>query len=1012
MRLFYENDLEESIIQELANNGWDTNYHFEREFYNSAFDWEKIKEKIKEINHNLDEKLIKKAIFEIKKINGSHLEQNIIGFDFLIKGIKVFDEKIKRWINVKLFSNKIDQNHFGVIKQLNFVDQNNTQRIPDVVCFLNGLPIIVLELKSQIANERLYEAYKQNQSLKRQFPNLYRFNIFDFIANDLNFRYGSITADFKRYFSAGRWDKNNNENPVKKIFSKERILDFINTFSFFDNKNETKYLAGLHQLEAVKNTIKKIKEADHKGGVVWHTQGSGKSITMLFLAKAIIQKVDKKATIILITDRNSLDKQLFGRFNQASKYLHNKPVEIDSRKDLIKKLNDKKHFGIYFTTVQKFWSETGVLSNRKDIYILVDEAHRTQNNIEGNRILNKESEEFIIKYGFAKFMRDAFPNATLTGFTGTPLMKIDKSTIDIFGSYNHVYSMNESVRDKSTVPIYYESRKVDVHLNKVYLKEMDQIQKDYAKTLNIDDVISQQKMNTLLKSIQRNKVLEDPDVVRAKVKDILLHLKKRERVLNGKAMIVATSRKAAFEYKKQIINLAPERTKTTILVMTHNNKDSKEEEKMIVPNWKRDQVAFEFRKSNSIYKIAIVVNMWLTGFDVPDLDVMYIDKIIKYHNLMQAIARVNRVFKDKESGLIVDYLGIWKELSEALIQYQNKNIIEIDIIPKDIERAMTKLIDQINVMENNFVKNIKNFPNQNSKEQYIFIRNALNTILSFNKQKINEFILKSREIKRLTKICFTKIDKNLLVMSKGIQTINAWLTSNNTLDDEKLNLTIEKMKIAIEKAVDSKESDVEVKSTNINKDINEVAKLLEEEAEQIRKNNPQVAKKLLINSISARINYIKKFRPIFAKKASDELKELINRINEDEKLDELIEKLIYLAKKITNKQNINPEFNDPHLQAFFSILADDEYLKRNKNSEVLKRIAKELMETIETNITDQFYRSKKVQDKIAVKLKILLKTKYNYPPDELKGISGILIDQINHIIKINSGYFRKKKEIV
>ena len=1010
MNLVHEKDLEDSIIEELKNNGWDVNYDFERETFNHAFNWIKIKEKIKDINENIDDKIVEKAIFEIKKINGNSLEQNILGFNLLIKGIRIYDEKIKRTINVKLFSNKIEKNHFGVRRQLEFFDKNNNKRIPDIVCFLNGLPIIVSELKSQFSNERLYEAYKQNKSLKRQFPHLYTFNIFDFIGNDLNFKYGSITSNFEMYFNAGEWNKN--ENPIKKIFSKARILEFINTFSFFNNKNEIKYLAALHQQEAVRNTIKKIKEEDHKGGVVWHTQGSGKSVTMLFLTKAIIQEVNEKATIILITDRNSLDKQLFDRFSQASEYLHNKPIEVSSRKDLSKKLKNKKHFGIYFTTVQKFSSETRVLSNREDIFILVDEAHRTQNNIEGDRILNKRSEEFIMKYGFAKFMRDAFPRATLTGFTGTPLMKHDKSTTDIFGSFNHKYLMNDSVKDKSTVPIYYESRKVNIHLNKIHLKEMDKIQKDYAKTLDVDDVVAEQKMNTLLKSIQRNKILEDPDVVREKVRDILLHLEKIESLLNGKAMIIASSRKAAFEYYKQIIKLAPEREKSTILVMTHNNKDSKEDEKLIVPNYKRDEVANEFRKSNSIYKIAIVVNMWLTGFDVPDLSVMYIDKIIKYHNLMQAIARVNRVFKDKESGLIVDYLGIWKYLSEALIQYQDKNIAKVDIIPRDVERAKTKLIDHIDVMENYFVKNIKNFPTLNEKEQYIFIRNSLNKILGFDKEKINRFILKSREIRRLTKICFTKIDKNLLIISKAIQTINSWLTSNNTQDDEKLNLTIEKMKIALEKAVDSKESDVEVKSTNINKDINEVANLLEEEAEQIRKNNPLVAKKLLINSINTRIAYIKKFRPFFAKKASEKLKELLDKIIKDEKLDEFLSKLIYLAKELKDKQNINPEFDDPHLQAFFSILSDDEFLRRNKNSEVLKKIAQELMKTINDNITDQFYRSKKVQDKIALKLKSLLKRKYNYPPKELGGISGIIIDNINNIIRINSEYFRKKKEIV
>lgn len=1011
MRTLAEANFEDDVLETLSNNGWDIHYAFNRLNFNNAIDFKTLKEKIMTIN-NVTESNAEKALIEIKKISGSAVERNVLGTKFLIEGVKIFDDSVKRNINIKLVDIINSQNHYGVIRQLPMIDVNGKERYPDIVCFINGLPIIVMELKAPDANERLPEAFKQQDSLKRQFPSLYTFNVFDFLSNNIESKYGSITSPFKKYFNAGKWTQD--ENPISKICNKDIIWKFIHQYSFFNNDNTIKYIAALHQVEAVESTIIKMKEGDHKGGVVWHTQGSGKSITMLMLTKAILGTF-ATATTLVVTDRNSLDRQLFGNFSGCSDYLMSKPIEVDSRKDLIQKLNDKKHFGVYFTTVQKFSSETGSLSNRDDIFILIDEAHRSQNNIEGERKLNKETQEFIMTFGFAKFMRDAFPNAVLTGFTGTPLMG-DKMTTDIFGGYNHKYSMNDSVADGSTVPIFYESRKVEIKLHEDYLELMDQIQHTYAKTLDANDVQSEDKMKSLLKTVQAKKILEDPDVVEAKVKDILKHLSIRKNVLHGKAMIVASSRKSAFEYYKAIIDQEPERRKSTILVMTHNNKDEKHEEQMIVPKHQINEVAAEFRKPNSIYKIAIVVDMWLTGFDVPDLDVMYIDKVIKWHNLMQAIARVNRVYEDKEkvkeSGLVVDYLGIWKYLSDALAQYANGNNEAVDIIPEDIEKAREKLLDELEIINNNFIPGVKEFSKLDSKEQYTFIMNGLNIVLSFDKTKKNAFILKARALNRLMKIVFTSIDKGLSTAIKAIQVINSLLSTHNTQDDEELRITIDKITEAIESAVDAEKSDIFIRSTQINKDINKVAELLEEEASQLKENNPQVAKKLLEDAINGRIAELKKYRPIFSKKASDKLREILMKLEKDENINKVVEMLIVLSKEIKDKMLEDPEFSDPHLQAFFTILAEDEFLSHNQNSEVLKAIAEDLMTVIKENITDQFYINKKVKKIVGLELKKILKNKYNYPPDQLGGLSKILIDRINDTISFNSEYFVDKKEVV
>ncbi|MCP4336977.1 MAG: type I restriction endonuclease subunit R [Mycoplasma sp.] len=1005
-----EINFEDIVIESLEKLGYDTSYNFFREKLSQAVDFDLLKKQIIKIN-KISEELADKVILNIRKIHGDAIEQNIVGTSLLNNGVKVFDDKEQRTRTFKLLSDNKEENIFSAIRQFELIDSNGTKRFPDIVCFLNGLPIIIFELKAPDANERLEEAFKQNNSLKNQFPNVYSFNIFDILSNDLDTKFGSITSPFKKYFSLGMWSK---DNDFELILSKENILKYIKLYSFYNNDHTIKYIAAKHQYQAVENTITKMLQGNHKGGVVWHTQGSGKSVTMLFLTRAINLNFNS-ATTLVITDRNALDRQLFKLFADASEYLLSIPKGIESRKDLIEKLEDKKHYGVYFSTVQKFADSTGLLSNRDDIFILIDEAHRSQNNISGERVLNKKDKEFSMKFGFAKFMRDAFPKAILTGFTGTPLMG-DKTTTDIFGGYNHKYSMNDSVKDGSTVPILYESRKVSIDLSKEYLSEMDKIQREYAKTLDVNDVQSEDKLKTLLKSVKVRTVLEDPDVIKAKTKDILQHLNLREKVLNGKAMIVASSRKAAFNYYSSIIELEPNRKESTILVMTHNNKDSNDEREKIVPKKFINNVAAEFRKDNSKYKIAIVVDMWLTGFDVPDLDVMYIDKIIKWHNLMQAIARVNRTYekgdKNKVSGLIVDYLGIWKHLSDALIQYADGSSTNIDIVPEDIEKAKTKLQDFVDIIEDNFIPGIKSFSGLDSKQQYKFIMFGFNKILELSQLERNKFILLSRKITRLIKMSFTLINKELSTNAKAISIINSLLSTKNTQEDEMLNITIEKIKEAVEMAINTKKSDIFIKSTKINKDINQVTQLLEDEAKQLKESNPLVSKKLLEDAINGKINRIKKFRPMFAKKASDKLLEILTNLEKDATLQEVIDGLIVLSKEITEKMLEKPEFSDPNLQAFFTILADDDFLKMHQNSEVLKAIAKDLMDSVKENITPQFYKNKKVKDKVIYHLMQILWEKYNYPPEKAGGLSGILIDRIEKNISFNSEYFIKKKEVL
>lgn len=1013
MSIISEEQFETEICANLSDLGWEKITEFNRTDDRQVMNFELLLKQLQKIN-NISESLALLAINEIKKIADDFLEMNKIGQRFLTEGIKIYNQDEDRYLSIRLVAVDCEQNVYQYFRQMAISDGFVT-RIPDVVLFLNGLPICIMELKSPVAIAGIEDAFKQNETLKVHSPKLWTFNVINFLSNNIITKYGSTTASFKYFYGWKSWLLKNGTNPIRFLFNKKMIYQLINAYTFYsDEQVTTKYLAAPHQIRAVIQTIQKLKTTtDNRGGIVWHTQGSGKSLTMIFLAKYITQ-IFKKATILVVTDRNSLEQQLFQRFLQAKTYLRNEAISIASRKDLVQKLNAKQHFGIFFTTVQKFADETGILSKRDDIFILVDEAHRTQNNIDGEKTISKEKEEFIVKFGYARFMRDAFPNAKITGFTGTPLMGVDKDTRRIFGDYNDIYAMDEAVADGATVAINYEMWKPKILLNSFYLTEMDRVQREYAKTLNENDLHSQQKIDTILKNINRSLIFEDNNIIAVKSAAMIKHYQKRKTLLNAKAMIVANSRKAAYKYYLNITQNNPELQDKTILVITESNQDHNSEmAKAIVKKRELDAVASEFRKQNSKYKIAIVVDMWLTGFDVPDLDVMYLDKVIKWHNLMQAIARVNRTFEDKktrktkEAGLIVDYIGIWKYISQALLQYANGAIDNYDIKIEDVEKAKLKLNETFQIVNENYIAEILKFNELNKNEKYHFVMKAANKILDYSDDERNKFIKLARKVKRFFKISYSSISESEATIAKGIEIINSVLTASVLQQDENLFFTIDSIKKAIEQAVDAETADIEILESKLSKNINEVAKILATEAEHLVKTEPRIAIELMKHSLQAELQKMDRIRPVFAKRASIKLREIIEELQKTDDIESIIEMLRRLAKDITAENSKILEFTDPQLQAFFEVVANDEYLMYNKNSETLRKIAIDLMTTVKMNITDQFQNNPKVQAKVLVSLKKMLKNKYGYPPEKLGGLSGILIDRVKNEIRINENYFRK-----
>ncbi len=581
-------------------------------------------------------------------------------------------------------------NEYHVINQFTVKENRNTRR-PDIVLFVNGLPLVVIELKNP-ADEKadILSAYRQLQTYKVEIPSLFRYNEILVISDGHEARAGSLSANFERFMAwktrDGRTEAPHTKNQLQVLnegmLNPQTLLDIIQNFIVFrldksqDSTGQTtvkitKILAAYHQYyavnKAVESTLRAINDKTRKAGVIWHTQGSGKSFSMVFYAGKIIRTLDNP-TILVITDRNDLDNQLFETFAASKELLRQEPRQADSRENL-KQLLRVASGGIVFSTIQKFFPEQGnvydTLSTRENIIVIADEAHRTQYGFKAKT--NRNTGE--ISYGFAKYMRDALPNATFIGFTGTPVELTDRNTPAVFGNYIDIYDVAHAVEDGATVPLYYESRLVQVELTdegRQLIQELDNELEEYE----MDDAMRAKAKWSKLEAIVGSK-----ERIKRIARDIVEHFEKRLEVLDGKGMIVAMSRRIAVELYNEIISLRPhwhsdELDKGVIkVVITSSASDGPELTKHHTTKEERRRLADRMKDPDDPLKLVIVVDMWLTGFDVPPLHTMYIDKPMRGHTLMQAIARVNRVFRDKPGGLIVDYIGIAKELKEALAFY-------------------------------------------------------------------------------------------------------------------------------------------------------------------------------------------------------------------------------------------------------------------------------------------------------------------------------------------------------
>lgn len=678
----------------------------DRDYHNPLYE-DLLLPDLQRINPGLPTEALNEAVYKIKNFEtGTLLQKNMVLTDYMQNGVPV-----TYFVDGEECSSLVYLVDYGVPEHNDFLVANqwtvveNSEKRADIVVFLNGLPLVVIELKSPSREETdASDAYRQLRNYMHEVPSLFVYNAFCVMSDMATSKAGTITAGEDRFMEWKTKDGNYENTQYAQfdtffegIFEKNRFLDILKNFICFnvDGEKTFKVLAAYHQYYAVKKAIESTKYAtatDGKGGVFWHTQGSGKSLSMVFYAH-YLQEALESPTIVVITDRNDLDNQLYGQFARCKDFLRQTPQQAQSRTHLKELLANRQANGIIFTTMQKFEESDEPLSERRNIIVMADEAHRSQYGLTEKVVVRqKESGEVEAKtvIGTARIIRDSLPNATYIGFTGTPISSKDRSTREVFGDYIDIYDMTQAVEDGATRPVYYESRVIHLKLDEATLHKID-VEYDIMAE-NADPYVIEKSKKELG---QMEAILGAEQTIHSLVDDILNHYENnRSNLLTGKAMIVAYSRPIAMKIYKRIMELRPGWTEKVAVVMTQGNNDPEEWREIIGNKSYKEDLARKFKDNDSPLKIAIVVDMWLTGFDVPSLATMYVYKPMAGHNLMQAIARVNRVFQDKEGGLVVDYVGIASALKQAMNDYtarDRKNYGDTDVSKTALPKFQEKL---------------------------------------------------------------------------------------------------------------------------------------------------------------------------------------------------------------------------------------------------------------------------------------------------------------------------------
>lgn len=1037
-----EEQLETLCLEWFRDSGWEVAHgpdiahdgiKPERKDYRQILLTVDLEHSLRRINPHLPESAVEQAVAKVCKPDS--LDLIVSNRDFhrlLLEGVPVEYKQDDRVVHDHAFLidfESMQQNRFRCINQYTIQSSKQLRR-PDIICFINGLPIAVLELKGPSSeNADVWDAFNQIQTYKNEIPDLFIFNEALVISDGWTARLGSLTADPER-FLPWRTIKTQDDKPllelqletlVRGFFDRELLLDYIRYFVFFETDSDRliKKIAGYHQFHAVREAVKAtVIAAEHvdgvdkyrinyaervvpgskKAGVVWHTQGSGKSISMCFYAGKLLQQPQmNNPTLIVVTDRNDLDGQLFTTFSVARELLKQTPVQAEDRDALRQLLAERESGGIIFTTVQKFALFEGesshpILNDRHNIVVISDEAHRSQY---GLKATLKQGGSY--KYGYAKHLRDALPYASFIGFTGTPISSEDKDTRAVFGDYVSIYDIKDAISDGATVPIYYESRLAKLNINHGAIQELS----DQVEEVVEDEEDVSARERTKAEWSRLEKLVGSEPRLRQVAADLIAHFEARTITIEGKGMIVAMSRDICARLYSEIVKLRPEwhesdPDKGVIkIVMTGSASDKPLLQPHIYNKQTKKRLEKRFKDVNDPLKLVIVRDMWLTGFDAPCCHTMYVDKPMKGHNLMQAIARVNRVFKDKPGGLVVDYIGIANELKQALKTYtDSKGKSEPT---HSAEEAFSILLEKLDIIHGLFAKSPQSdgfdYSELETKPQQLLI-GAANHILGLTDGK-KRFLDTVLAMTKAYTLCSTldearDLQKEIAFLSAVKTAITKSTNVDRKLTQQETNSTLKQI---LDNAIVAEGVDDVFALCGLDKP--NIGLLSDEFLEDVRQmSHRNLAVELLEKLLKDDIKAKTRNNVVQEKKYSDRLQETLRKYNNRAiETAQVIEELIAMAKQFRKELTREAALGlNPDEVAFYDALANNESAFRELGDEILKKIAVEITDKLRKSTTIDW----QVRESVRSRLRILVRRtlqRYRYPPDQAAEAVELVLKQ-------------------
>ena len=1016
-----ETQLENLCLDWFSENGWEVVHGVDiapdssnplRKDYKQVLIESDLQTAFERLNPHLPVSCFEQVLQKLSKPESLDLITNNRAFHrMLIEGVPVSYKKEDDWVNDHAFLvdfNHVYQNRFVAINQ--FTIQGTKQpRRPDIICFINGIPFAVLELKSPTdENADIWDAFNQLQTYKEEVSDLFVFNEALVVSDGITARVGSLTASQER-FLPWRTIKNEDDKPqleweletvIRGFFDRGLFLDYIRFFVLFETDGGSqqaagatiKKIAGYHQFHAVREAVQSTIAAanptgDKKAGVVWHTQGSGKSISMCcYAGKLLQQPAMQNPTLLIVTDRNDLDGQLFETFSQAQELLKQTPVQANNRDELRQLLAERESGGIIFTTVQKFAlldgeAEHPLLNGRHNIVVMSDEAHRSQYGLKA-----KLSNDGTYKFGYAKHMRDALKNAAFIGFTGTPISSEDKDTRAVFGDYVSIYDIQDAVEDGATVPIYYESRLAKLDINKAEIEELsDQVDEVVEDE---EDVGSREKTKGEWSRLE--KLVGATPRLKQIAADLVTHFEARTEATAGKGMIVTMSREICVHLYNEIIALRPDwhdddpKKGKIKIVMTGSASDKPLLQPHIYNKQTKKRFEKRFKDVNDPLQLVIVRDMWLTGFDAPCTHTMYIDKPMRGHNLMQAIARVNRVFKDKQGGLVVDYIGIANELKQALKTYTDaKGKGEPTLRAEEAYAVLAEKMDAIRGMFAKTTDQTGLDLSSYETQAHRLIIPAANYVLSLKdgKKRFLDLVL---TVNKAFSLCGTLDEAKTLHKEIAFYSAIKAVISKHTSVDRKLSQAEKDstLKQILDNAVLADGvADVFALCGLDKPNIGLLSDEFLEDVRQMPYRNlaVELLEKLLNDGIKAktRNNLVQE------KRFSDRLQETLRKYNNRAiETSQVIEELIQMAKDFQAEMEREASLGlNPDEIAFYDALANNESAVRELGDDTLKQIAREITEKLRKSTTVDW----QVRDSVRAQLKILVRRtlqRWKYPPDK------------------------------